>query len=235
MHSPRFLTQQALYSPTVTLTLNPTTPHSSLPKLYTLLLTDLDHPDPATSTVGEWCHWLVTNIPLPAPEQQEQLKKSTHKISVTLPGGTSPYLQPALSTPKAKKSSRKGIRYHPSAPAVTPQLPGNVVLPYVPPHPPNQAPKSAHRYVLVALEQTSRIDVDVEELIKRRVSSLPKTATGAFTADEDEGEKRIMASARAAFSVWGFAKEHGMDVSGYAFFRSSWNVYTPAIYARLGE
>lgn len=32
-------------------------------RLYTLVATDPDAPDPANPTRGEWLHWLVTNIP----------------------------------------------------------------------------------------------------------------------------------------------------------------------------
>ena len=44
------------------------------------------------------------------------------------------------------------MHYLPSAPQSPPSLPGQVLLDYVPPHPPMSNPRKLHRYVLALLE-----------------------------------------------------------------------------------
>lgn len=68
-----------------------------------------------------------------------------------IPGGSSPFLGPPNASSENTEDS-KGVHYVPSAPQTPPSLPGQVLLDYVPPHPPMSNPRKLHRYVLALLE-----------------------------------------------------------------------------------
>ena len=53
---------QAHSAPTVSIT------GADSSKLYTVVCTDPDPPDPAKPVYREWLHWLVTNIPGATPD-----------------------------------------------------------------------------------------------------------------------------------------------------------------------
>ncbi|KAJ1554786.1 hypothetical protein HK405_004071 [Cladochytrium tenue] len=112
------------------------------------------------------------------------------------------------------------------------------IFPYVPLHPANQEPRREHRYVIALFKQPSdRIDVDAQRLRERaleRIKAAEDRLQSPALFVEDKGDELINTLARSSVSVWGFAKEHNLQLAGYAFVKSSWNVYTPEIFTRLG-
>ncbi|KAI9314691.1 hypothetical protein DFJ73DRAFT_403006 [Zopfochytrium polystomum] len=216
----------ALNSPGITITLpdDPTIDNAE-PRLFTLIMADLDRPNPNTRSVEEWCHWLVTNIPV----------RPGHPLVV--PEGSSPYLGPPIT---AGLDSLVGTSLHPSPAAEPAAWPAgsSVVLPYVPLHPANENPRRLHRYVFALLEQSKPLDIQVEPLrlraIEREVEPLKKVPQWQRRV-ESEAEVKLGVCERGGISIWGMAKEHGLKLAGYAFVRSIWNVYTSEIFTRLGK
>ncbi|KAJ3196264.1 hypothetical protein HK101_009529 [Irineochytrium annulatum] len=209
----------ALYSPEITISVNTLRPQ---PHLYTLLLTDLDRPNPNTRNYEEWAHWLITDIPV-----------TSHLV---IPGGSSPYLAPAPVPPFNPQTDHPGA-YHPSKPEVEPKIPGKVVLPWVPPHPANSNPRKAHRYLMTLFRQKGPIEVDIGEA-REQGEALMKKAMETKKPHErvayGEGEKKIGLLERGFFPTWGFKEKYGLEVAGMAFFISTWNVHTSNVYTRLG-
>ncbi|KAI9351441.1 phosphatidylethanolamine-binding protein [Obelidium mucronatum] len=205
----------ALYSPKVTINT-----HSSKPGKYTLVLMDLDRPSLSSNSIQEWCHWLITDIPV------------TNRL--TIAPGTSPYL--GAST--IETSGLTGTSFHPSQPSEPAVLPGTVVLPYIPPHPANSNPRKNHRYLLTVFEQEGETPVNVklesirEEALKLRQGELEKKPWEKdFLGEKEESMNFIE---RGGFSTWGLGSKYGLTVAGYAFFTSQWNLHTPDIFTRLG-
>ncbi|KAI8841493.1 hypothetical protein BJ741DRAFT_594366 [Chytriomyces cf. hyalinus JEL632] len=206
----------ALFSPKVTINT-----HSDKPKRYTLVLMDLDRQSLSSQSIHEWCHWLITDISV------------TNRL--TIEAGSSPYLAPStLDTANLTDAS-----FHPSQPSAEPKLPGAVVLPYIPPHPANSNPRKTHRYLLTIFEQPEgkSLDISLEairsEAIKNQSSSIKNRAAWEkdFLGEKEEAMHFVE---RGAFSTWGFATQHQLNVAGYAFFTAGWNLHTPDIFTRLG-
>ncbi|KAJ3218910.1 MFT2-Corn MFT-like protein [Dinochytrium kinnereticum] len=207
----------ALYSPTITLSsTNPNTQY------YTLLLADLDRPNLDTRSYEEWCHWLVTDIPVTG--------------RLVIPGGSSPFLG-RKAAPQVSAAERSGFDYHPPRPGTPPEIPGNVVLPYVPPHPPNSNPRRLHRYVLYAFRQPKQgVTVDWAETAKAveaRYSGVDKKKP-FLKSVYGEAEQKLQVRERGLFPAWKFKTDHNMSLAGFAFFTSSYNLHTSDIYSRLG-
>ncbi|KAJ3071543.1 MFT2-Corn MFT-like protein [Podochytrium sp. JEL0797] len=204
----------ALYSPKITINT-----HSPHPAKYTLALMDLDRPSLSTNSIQEWCHWLVTDIPV------------TNRL--VIPAGSSPFLAPATSAAEGLT----GASFHPNAPKEEPVIPGTVVLPYVPPHPANSNPRKTHRYLLTVFEQTSDAPLDVQVAKLRADAGAGVSVENRKAWEKDhvgEKEAAMQFVERGAFSTWGLKEKCGLKVAGYAFFTAGWNLHTPEIYSRLG-
>ncbi|KAJ3031175.1 UNVERIFIED_CONTAM: MFT2-Corn MFT-like protein [Siphonaria sp. JEL0065] len=205
----------ALYSPKITINT-----HSSKPGKYTLVLMDLDRPSLSTNSIQEWCHWLITDIPV------------TNRLVIA--PGSSPYLN---SSP-VDTSKLTGTSFHPSQPTAEPTLPGNVILPYVPPHPANSNPRKNHRYLLTVFEQEGDgpLNIQLESIrqnaLNQRSHELDKKVWEKDYLGEKEESMNFIE--RSGFSTWGLGVKHGLTVAGYAFFTSCWNLHTPDIFSRLG-
>jgi hypothetical protein len=167
-------------------------------------------------------------------------------------------LDPPTSNTTAAASQpggAKGTSFHPQPPAegeASVKLPGNVILPYVPPHPANSNPRKVHRYLLTVFEQTEGkgLQVDLgkarqvalkerQEALERRVGAIKKGGDEVPAWEKNvlgAKEEEMLTLERGQFPTWGFAKGHaGLKVAGYGFFTSGWNLYTSDIYTRLGE
>ncbi|TPX55339.1 hypothetical protein PhCBS80983_g05400 [Powellomyces hirtus] len=216
-----------LYSPELTLT----TGHAqdAPTRHFTIALIDIDRPDPDTKTYEEWCHWLVTDIPV------------TNRL--VIPGGSSPL----LAEPTEQFATMvTGASYVPTAPATPPQIPGNVLLPYVPAHPPASNPRRVHRYVLMVMEQTGgpgSVKVDVEALKEKAREmnardKLIREKHGTPMWEKSvlgEGEEKLMVRERGlVLPIAKFMKTHELKLKGHGFFTSTWDIHTPAIFSQLG-
>lgn len=178
-----------LYSPQLTITTG-----DEKVRHFTVALIDLDRPDPESGSYEEWCHWLVTDIPV-----QNRL---------VIPGGSSPLLQPATSN---AESQLAGAHFVPSPPTEQPTIPGNVIFPYVPAHPPASNPRKVHRYLLAVLEQPEpNMKLDTEN-IKAQVQTVESPIEEKPQKDsvptwersvEGEGEKRMMVRERLVLRSW---------------------------------
>lgn len=113
-------------------------------------------------------------------------------------------------------------------------LPGDVILPYVPPHPNKSKPNKSHRYLLTIMEQPSgKLDstkilptlttrADSFRLENQKLNQLKESWEKTF---EGPGEKNIMYMERFQMgSTWAFAKEFGLDIVGYSMFRNEWRM-----------
>ncbi|KAJ3163466.1 hypothetical protein HDU86_000045 [Geranomyces michiganensis] len=219
-----------LYSPQITLTTgDPQT------RYFTLALVDVDRPDPDTRSYEEWCHWLVTDVAV------------TDRL--VIPGGSSPLLQPpADGTAAAAEAFAKattGASFVPSAPAQQPEIPGTVLFPYVPAHPPASNPRKLHRYAMLVLEQSGpgavKVDMDaLRESAREMDASVQKRVEGDGTpmwktGVMGEGEKRLMVRERGlVLPITKFAQTHNLQLKGHGFFTSTWDIHTPAIFTQLG-
>ncbi|KAI8824383.1 uncharacterized protein EV422DRAFT_519929 [Fimicolochytrium jonesii] len=217
-----------LYSPEVTITTN-----DDAVRHFTVALVDVDRPDSDTKSYEEWCHWLITDVPV-----QRRL---------VIPGGSSPYLQ----TPKddaAKGELEKmltGAHFVPKAPETAPVIPGNVVFPYVPAHPPASNPRKQHRYMLVVLEQEKEgsVKIDVESLkaqARKTEAELKKKAEEAGLPQWErsalgEREAEIMVRERGLLlPITKFIKDNNLTLKGRGFMTSFWDIHTPAVFSQLG-
>ncbi|KAJ3108567.1 MFT2-Corn MFT-like protein [Phlyctochytrium planicorne] len=209
----------SLYSPKVTLT---SPKHNT--QYFTLLLADIDRPNIDLRCYEEWCHWLVTDIPMTAGR-------------VMIPGGSSPF----LAKPNGESSASTGsYDYHPSAPEEEPQIPGNIIFPYVPPHPPNSNPRKVHRYVLYAFGQKdgqvgSKIDMkEIKSKVAERFGKIDSSDISHRKSVYGEGEQKLQVRERSVFPAWKLKTDFHMSLAGYAFFTSSYNIHTSDIFTRLG-
>ncbi|KAJ3356986.1 MFT2-Corn MFT-like protein [Entophlyctis luteolus] len=207
----------SLFSPRITINT-----HSKQPKTYSLLMMDLDRPSLSSESIQEWCHWLITDIPV-----------TSNRLTIDF--GSSPFLGPTSVT---NKKDLKGAEFHATKPEQEPVLPGNVVFPYIPPHPANSNPRKIHRYLLTLFEQRpdQKISVDLNDL---RTSALNLVAANKSKRDWEKDyhgsrEEEMKFIERGGFSTYGFCHKHGLTVAGYAFFTSNWNIHTPEIFSRLG-
>lgn len=87
--------------------------------LYTLAMTDLDSMDVERGAYQEFCHWLVTDIPV--------IERCVIESAPSI------YLKDSSNSQKVEE---KNIKI------------GKTVLPYLPPHPFLTNPKRPHRYFL---------------------------------------------------------------------------------------
>ncbi|KAJ3114834.1 hypothetical protein HDU96_001577 [Phlyctochytrium bullatum] len=194
---------------------------STTTQYYTIILSDLDRPNLDSRSFEEWCHWLVTDIPVQG--------------RVTLAGGLSPYLKPAEN--QTVLNSLRGVDFHPDVPSEAPVIPGNVIYPYVPPHPANSNPRKLHRYVLYAFKQKQEgVTLDLDALAARvkevygGVRNLPAHRRSVYGA----GEQAMKVRERGLVPAWSFMAANDMTLAGYAFFTSCYNVHTSSIFTRLG-
>jgi phosphatidylethanolamine-binding protein (PEBP) family uncharacterized protein len=178
---------------------------------------DLDRPSLTFKSTQEWCHWLVTNIPITS--------------NITIPGGTSPYLAPPTATTLEYESS-KGESFHSKSPEILTELPGTTVFPYVPPHPANSNPRSIHRYVLAVLKQNGKVDVSSSSFAAQKSDASFDMWEKDYIGDR---EKELLVRERGAMSIQRMASDFGMSVEGFGFFTSGFNLHTPDIFTRLGN
>ncbi|TPX30255.1 hypothetical protein SmJEL517_g06145 [Synchytrium microbalum] len=207
--------------------------------LYTLMMVDIgklpfitDRENLVTHSYHDWCHWLITNIPV-----------STDRV--VIPGGSSPYLSPLAESAKTVASPSPKqydpiLTFQPKQPATEPSLPGDVIFPYVPIHPASSNPGREHRYVFVLLKQPNgeRVNVDVE-VSRRRAHDLRgrdwKKEHLYERMVEGEGEKKISVRERGCLGkTWEFITQHNLSLTGYGFLRSRWSTLTSQVYTRLG-
>ena len=81
-------------------------------------------------------------------------------------GGNSPFLveskEPLKRDPKIEN---RGAHFVPSGSTEPQEIPGEVLLDYIPPHPPLSNPRKNHRYVFTLLESSKEgEELDTEEL-----------------------------------------------------------------------
>ncbi|KAJ3176845.1 hypothetical protein HDU87_004777 [Geranomyces variabilis] len=217
-----------LYSPRLTLTTG-----DSRTRYFTLALVDVDRPDPDTRSYEEWCHWLVTDVAV------------TDRL--VIPGGSSPLLQRQQQAEDAEAFAKAttGATFVPNAPAQQPEIPGKVLFPYVPAHPPASNPRKLHRYAMLVMEQSGpgAVKVDLEALkksareldasVKERneKEGTPMWKTGVM----GEGEEKLMVRGRGlVLPVTKFMQTHNLQLKGHGFFTSTWDIHTPAIFTQLG-
>ncbi|KAJ3023187.1 hypothetical protein HKX48_003965 [Thoreauomyces humboldtii] len=211
-----------LYSPQITLTTNdPRTRH------FTIAMVDIDRPDPDTKTYEEWCHWLVTDVPV--------------TTRLVIPGGSSPLLQDAASLTADLPTLTAGADFVPKAPASPPAQIGNVIFPYVPAHPAASNPTKVHRYVLMVMEQTEAgsVKIDMANLKQKaeelRALKAKKSEPMWTTSVEGSGEAKLEVRERGMLlPITKFMKDHKLELKGHGFFTSTWNIHTPAVFSQLG-
>ncbi|TPX51100.1 hypothetical protein SeLEV6574_g00473 [Synchytrium endobioticum] len=216
----------ALYSPEVVIIPQDPDPDA----LYTLMMVDLDRENLATRSYHEWCHWLITNIP-------------ANGSCVVIPGGSSPFLDPAPTDSKSLASPpstyHHNLSYQPKAPDSEPVIPGNVVFPYVPPHPANSEPGREHRYLFTLMKQPKgeKINVDLKALVSKADAMRSTERTGRPVWRkmlEGDGERRILARERGCLGkTWAFLTRYNLQLTGYGFLRSRWSTLTSQVYNRL--
>ncbi|KAJ3151484.1 hypothetical protein HDU89_001927 [Geranomyces variabilis] len=214
-----------LYSPKLTLTTG-----DSRTRYFTLALVDVDRPDPDTRSYEEWCHWLVTDVAV------------TDRLVV--PGGSSPLLR-LQADAEAFAKATTGASFVPTAPAQQPEIPGKVLFPYVPAHPPASNPRKLHRYAMLVMEQSGpgAVKVDMQALkksaeemaasVKERneKDGTPMWKTGII----GEGEEKLMVRERGlVLPIAKFMQTHDLQLKGHGFFTSTWDIHTPAIFTQLG-
>ncbi|KAI9092707.1 phosphatidylethanolamine-binding protein [Phlyctochytrium arcticum] len=208
-----------LYSPEVVITAD-----NDKLRHFTIALIDLDRANAEKGAYEHWCHWLVTDIPV--------------KGRTVIPGGASPYLQPAN---QAVDKILDGAKFVPSAPETESPIPGKVVFPYVPAHPPASNPRTPHRYFMAVLEQPSEsVQIDLETLSQKarkaaeQIELTSKEPTWKRHV-EGEGEKRIQVRERSLIMPLAkFMKQHDLELKGHGFFLASWDIHTSAVFSRLG-
>ncbi|KAI8926390.1 phosphatidylethanolamine-binding protein [Entophlyctis helioformis] len=212
-----------IHSPRVVIT---TDPASDKTEYFTLILTNLDRANLEFKSYEEWCHWLVTDIPV------------TRRLEI--PSAASPFFKADRLKDVDPSSPYASL---PEAPADA-KIPGNVVFEYVPPHPAFSNPRKVNRYVLIALRQSGpNIKVDMDKLkasaeSQRVLAEQRMTKEGRSLAErpvEGEGEKALSTRERfLALPTMKFAKKHNLELAGYGFVTSSWNVHTPHMFTGLG-
>ena len=207
--------------------------HKGKKGYYTLMLSDLDRPNLDTQAVEEWCHWLVTDIPL------------SHGEVMTIAGGSSPF----VSSDKSEERNE-------------PSIPGRVLLPSIPSHPSNSNPRRIHRYVMTVFEQdapnvfpsstefleqlTQKARTHLIEHGRSDISSPNQTSTDVKDEKQrplwesnawgDRELNELLFRQRGVVPTWGLRTEYDgkIRVAGFAFWTSCWNVHTSDIFTRLG-
>jgi hypothetical protein len=108
--------------------------------------------------------------------------------------------------------------------------PGDVIFEYVPLHPAHSNPRASRRYLLTLLKQNNLIDP-----AKLKASLTREVGPSDASAPLNEAGVAMETNARANFGpTWKFINEQNMTVAGYGFLKSTWNLYTPAIYRSMG-
>lgn len=90
------------------------------------------------------------------------------------------------------------------------QTVGSVVYDYVPPHPPLSNPRKEHRYLITLWKQS-------KELSLEKHSDLAYAQRGTFLPSMK------------------FAKDNGLELDSFAWFKSSWDRDSSAIMQKLGN
>lgn len=115
---------------------------------------------------------------------------------------------------------------------------GDVIFDYVPLHPAHSNPKQSRRYLFTLLKQKERIDpVSLKQNIvdQARKRDLALAKMNVTFPPLQEASARLESSARSCVGpTWKFICDQNLEVAGYGFLRSSWNLYTPSIYKSLG-
>ncbi|KAL2911782.1 39S ribosomal protein L38, mitochondrial [Polyrhizophydium stewartii] len=232
---------QGILAPSVTIT-RPSNVNTT--EYFTLMMTDLDRPNIETGTYEEWCHWLITDIPV------------AQRAEIT--GGASPFFHPDRMhnvDPASPFASLTGLPTGPSA------VPGNVVLDYIPPHPAFSNPRRVHRYLFTLFKQpTDKLKMSLgsvraaaqrqrnkaaaeqaaeaaAEAAAPEASHKPgaKLGTAARRAFEGEGEMAI--ALRERFLVGPamlLAKTHQLELAGFGFVTAGWKPETSHVFSALG-
>eukprot|EP00842_Homolaphlyctis_polyrhiza_P000120 jgi/Hompol1/1108/HPOL_005513-RA len=209
-----------LHSPRVIITRDPfvkTTDH------FTLIMTDLDRPDLDTKAYEEWCHWLVTDIPV--------------GYRGVIPAAPSSHFKPERLSNVDPASPFASL---PSPPTEN-KLPGNVVLDYVPIHPAFSNPRNVHRYVFSVFQQpTEKLNVDSDAF--KAAAEAHRQAVAAQRASlpisekqiEGEGERALGLRERfAVLPTMKFAKQHDLKLVGFGFLTSAWTRDTSHVFTGL--
>jgi hypothetical protein len=86
--------------------------------------------------------------------------------SLEIAGGASSFLmEPKEPLKRDPEIENRGAHFVPSGSAEPQQVPGEVLLDYIPPHPPLSNPRKNHRYVLTLLERSKEGEkLDTKEL-----------------------------------------------------------------------
>ncbi|KAJ1547585.1 hypothetical protein HK096_002267 [Nowakowskiella sp. JEL0078] len=199
----------ALYSPELVISTG-----DKKTRYFTLMMVDLDRENLDSKSYEEWCHWLVTDIPV------------TNRLVIE--GGSRDYLQNAVF-PIGESNH---ANYTPAPPEKEPIIPGKVIFPYVPPHPAYSDPINNHRYVLTLFEQQ---DSELKFDLKRLKEIAEQIKSSNVKSVLKEADNKLMTLERSLVGkTWQFKKAHGLTVVSYGFFNSTWNVYTPAIFSAIG-
>ncbi|KAJ1343005.1 hypothetical protein BSLG_002430 [Batrachochytrium salamandrivorans] len=193
---------KSLNAPEIVITRDPNTIKT---EYYTLIMTDLDRPNMESKSYEEWCHWLVTDIPV------------GRRLEIR--GGRSPFFNsgklshfdassPMESISKTtQRIARKAARV---------SIPGTVVFDYVPPHPTFSNPR--------------RADID-----RCAMSKLSETEPLSNQFIENDGEKALSVRERFLVApTMKLAKDYGLTLAGFGFTTSGWNPETSHVFTGLG-
>ncbi|KAI8802487.1 phosphatidylethanolamine-binding protein [Cladochytrium replicatum] len=188
-----------LHSPEIVITTN-----DEKTRYFTLMLVDLDRPNEEQKRYEEWCHWMITDIPI------------TQRL--VIPSRTSPYID-MTKIPVSERSLNTAGYFPPPPEEVSEPVPGTTVLPYVPLHPAFSDPKHVHRYIFYVMEQ------------KAAGLELPQALKDLNHSSKDS----IVGNARGSFlPAYKFLTSRGLEMKGYGFLRSTWNIYTSKVYEAMG-
>ncbi|KAJ8329773.1 39S ribosomal protein L38, mitochondrial [Batrachochytrium dendrobatidis] len=220
---------KCLYSPEIIITRDFDTLNTDH---YTLLMTDLDRPNLDTKSYEEWCHWLVTDIPVGR--------------SAEFPGGVSPFFKPerlvnidplSKFAPIVEASRAKSDSQSESL------IPGNVVFPYIPPHPTFSNPRRVHRYVVTLFKQpnkTTPLNIDMSKLQlqaetdRAQMANAQKDLPLSSRFHETEGEMALQMRERFLVApTMKFAKDYNLELAGFGFITSSWVPETSHVFTGL--
>ncbi|KAJ3119538.1 MFT2-Corn MFT-like protein [Nowakowskiella sp. JEL0407] len=198
----------ALYSPEIIIT----TGDKFTTRYFTLMMVDLDRPYPQDRIYNEWCHWLVTDIPV------------TNRL--VIPAGSNAFLK-GKEFPVGESNTAS---FTPQPPEVEPELTGNVIFPYAPLHPPYSDPRKMHRYVFTLFEQQSpNVGVSIKDITEKAKKIAEKSPSYS------DGEKTLQTIERGLIgTTWNFKRQHELKVASFGFVTSTWNIYTPRIFSALG-
>lgn len=115
---------------------------------------------------------------------------------------------------------------------------GNTIFDYVPAHPALSNPKTLHRYVVSVWKQASeKLAIDKEEWKKQasQEREQAKSLSSFNRIAEGEGELKMEYRERGIpFPTMRFAQAHNLELAGFAFFTSTFNVDSPKLFQDLG-